>query len=45
MAVLAIDANARAMVDLTVALNPLVVVEEGGCMSEVEVTSLATKLA
>ena len=39
------DAKSREEVDPTATLNSLAAVEEGGRMSEAEVTRLATKLA
>ena len=45
MAASARDAKAREMVDLTAALNSLVVTEKGGRRLEVEATGLAAKLA
>ena len=45
MAAFAEDAKVRVEVDLTEALNSLVVAEEGGCPSEVEIACLETELA
>ena len=45
MATSAGDAKARVEVDLTKALNSLVVAEEGGCRSKAEIARLEVELA